>query len=99
MTGTFWIGLALMMGGQVMWLIASERVKSWLADNDPSFEREGVLARLFIGRLFTSFGPVARYTSMRRERGEDTTLTMVFWAGFLLSLVGIVVVFAPLIAR
>jgi hypothetical protein len=94
----FYIGFPLLFGGQIAWLIASERAKAWLTANDPTFEREGVMARLFIGRLFTSFGPMSRYAALRRERGEPTTLNTVFWAGFATSMLGLVVILS-LLAR
>ncbi len=89
-----YVSFPLIFGGQIAWLIASERAKAWLKENDPTFQREGVLARMFIGRLLTSFGPMSRYAALRRERGESTTLTTVFWAGFATSMLGIVVLFA-----
>jgi hypothetical protein len=88
-----YVALPLVVGGQIAWLVASERAKAWLTENDPTFEREGVLARMFIGRLFTSFGPMSRYADMRRERGESTTLTTVFWAGFATSMLGVALLF------
>src|SRR5579871_911652 len=94
----FFISFPLIFGGQIAWLIASERAKTWLTENDPTFQREGVLARMFIGRLFTSFGPMSRYAALRRERGESTTLTTVFWAGFATSMLGVVVLLM-LVAR
>jgi hypothetical protein len=94
-----YVSLPLICGGQFAWLIASERAKAWLTANDPTFQREGLMARLFIGRLLTSFGPMARYAALRRERGESTTLTTVFWAGFATSMLGVVVLFAMIANR
>lgn len=41
-----------------------------------------MITRMFIGRLFTSIGPVNRYAKLRRERGESTTVFWVFWLGW-----------------
>jgi hypothetical protein len=88
-----YISFPLIFGGQIAWLIASERAKTWLVENDPTYQREGVFARMFIGRLLTSFGPMSRYTAMRRGRGEPTTLSAVFWAGFATSMLGVALLF------
>lgn len=83
-----WLGLPPMLLGQLAWLIASEKAKSWLAENDPAYAK-GALASLFAGRLFAAFRPMARYRALRRARGESTTLVTVFWAGLLTSLAGV----------
>jgi hypothetical protein len=84
-----YISFPVIFGGQIAWLIASERAKAWLIENDPTYQREGVFARMFIGRLLTSFGPMARYGALRRGRNEPTTLVTVFWGGFATSLLGV----------
>jgi hypothetical protein len=85
-----WPFFILMFAGQMGWLLASTSAEKWLRENDPSFEPAGFLGRLFIGRLFTSFGPMSRYGKLRRERGEPTTLVIVFWVGFAVSILALI---------
>jgi hypothetical protein len=84
-----WFAFAIIMSGQLCWLLSAERAKKWLAENDPAFVKPGVLANVFLGRLLTSFGPMARYGALRRERNESNTLVFLFWGGFGLSLLGL----------
>ncbi len=85
-----WVFFAFVFGGQMVWLIASSIGEKWLRENDPTFQPPGFAARFFIGRLFTAFGPMARYGALRRERGEKTTLVAVFWSGFAVSILSVI---------
>lgn len=91
-----WFAIALMFGGQIIWLIAAESAKSWLSANDPAYEPPGFAARFFLGRLLTAFGPMSRYGNLRHERDESAGLTVVFWSGFALSILGLAVLLAQI---
>jgi hypothetical protein len=91
-----WGFFVLMFLGQMGWLIAATSCERWLRENDPSFQPPGFAARFFIGRLFTSFGPMSRYAELRKKRNEPTTLVMVFWGGFVVSIIGVIGIFASL---
>jgi len=96
MHGLTWVFFVGIFAGQMGWLLSSTQVERWLRENDPSFEPPGILGRLFIGRLFTSFGPMSRYSELRRERKEPTTLVTVFWAGFATSIVSVIALLTTL---
>ena len=85
----FWFPLGVILAGQLCWLFSAEAAKKWLAENDPSFQKPGLLANAFLGRLITSFGPMARYGALRRERNEPNTLVLLFWGGFGVSMIGL----------
>ncbi len=89
-----WVGIGMLAGGQLSWRLASQKAKGWLTQNDPSFQPPGVAANLLIGGLFTSFGPMARYGALAREKGASPSPVYAFWGGFLISLLGAVVVLA-----
>jgi hypothetical protein len=91
-----WGCLAIMAAGHLCWFIASERAKAWLESNDPTYQRPGFASNFFMGRLFNSFGPVSRYGSQRRARGESTSVVAAFWGGFALSMAGLVAFLAQL---
>lgn len=99
MRDAIWVFFALIFVGQMCWLIPSEMAQKWLRENDPTFVPPGVAARLFIGRLFTAFGPMARYRALRSEKGQPTTLVTIFWSGFavsMLALIGVLVMIAKI---
>jgi hypothetical protein len=85
-----WVFFAVMLGGQLTWLFSAHLAEQWLRENDPEFEPPGFASRFFLGRLISSFGPMARYASMRRERNEPTTLVAAFWGGFAVSILGLI---------
>ncbi len=91
-----WGLFVVMFLGQMTWLIAATMAEKWLRENDPAFEPPGFAARFFIGRLFTSFGPMNRYVQLRKERGEPGTLAVAFWIGFAISILGVIGIFASL---
>ena len=86
----FWFCIALIMAGQLCWLLSAEAAKKWLAENDPTFVKPGILANAFLGRLLTSFAPMARYGRLRSDRNESNTLVFLFWGGFGVSITGLV---------
>lgn len=89
-----WIGFGMLLGGQISWKLAAHRATSWLTANDPSYEAPGVGAKLVLGGLFTSFGPMAQYASRAREQGAPLSPVYAFWGGFFVSLLGGVVILA-----
>lgn len=93
-----YLGLPLMIGGLIAWNVAAEIVKAWLRKNDPNYTPPSVMAKMFIGGLFTAIGPVKSYARLRRERGEPTTAASVFWAGIAISIGGMLLFFALLFA-
>jgi hypothetical protein len=92
----FWITMVFMIGGMLTWSIAAEIAKGWLVKNDPHYEPPGIMARMFIGRLFTAFGPVSRYATLRREQGLPTTASTVFYVGLVTSFGGLIAFFISL---
>jgi hypothetical protein len=93
---TLWFPLVIVFAGQMCWLLSAEAAKKWLITNDPTFQKPGLLANAFLGRLITSFGPMARYNALRRERNEPNTLVLLFWGGFGTSMIGLVFLLAGL---
>ena len=94
MRETWWIGLVMIVAGQLTWLLSAEKAIKWLVENDPGFEPPGMASRLFIGRLLTSFGPMVRYGKLSQEKGVSSSLVPMFWGGFAFSLLGVVVLIA-----
>ena len=84
----------MLLGGQLSWKLAAHRATSWLATNDPSYEAPGVGAKLLLGGLFTSFGPMAQYASRAREKGASLSPVYGFWGGFVVSVLGVVLILA-----
>src|SRR5437870_503896 len=93
-----YLGLPLMIGGLICWNVAAEIVKAWLRKNDPTYTQPSALAKMFIGGLFTSIGPVKSYTRLRRERSEPTGAATAFWLGITTSVGGMLLFFALLFA-
>jgi hypothetical protein len=96
MRDQFWIFFVVMFAGQMGWLLSATMAEKWLKENDPDFEPPSALSRIFIGRLITSFGPMARYGRLRRERNEPATLVAVFWGGFAISILAVIALLASL---
>ena len=84
-----YLGMPLMIGGLICWNIGAEIAKAWLRKNDPSYQPPSAMAKMFIGGLFTSIGPVGSYARQRRALGQSTTAATAFWAGIAASLGGL----------
>ena len=91
--GLRWACTGGVLSGVRGWLLSADRAMKWLITNDPSFEPPGMISRLFVGRLFTSFGPMMRYAQLSKEKGESSNLVALFWGGFAFSICGVVVIF------
>ena len=65
-----YLGLPMMIGGLIAWMIAAELAKSWLKKNDPYYEPPSKVVQLFIGGLFSAIGPVRQYARQRRSRAR-----------------------------
>src|SRR5688572_11044915 len=93
-----WIGIGMLVGGQLSWKLSAHRATTWLTENDPSFQAPGVGAKLLLGGLFTSFVPMGQYGSLAREKGASLSPVYGFWGGFVVSLLGGVVMLASVMS-
>ena len=87
----FWLFITPMIGGQILWLIASQVAQSWLVKNVEDYEPPSVGAVFLIGRLFTAFGPIHRYKKEKEQRGETPSMFFLFYAGLVVSFGGLAV--------
>ena|SRR6185436_5657696 len=86
-----YLGLPLMIGGLICWNVGAEIAKAWLRKNDPSYEAPSALAKMFIGGLFTSIGPVRSYARQRQALNQPAGAATAFWLGIATSLGGLAV--------
>ena len=75
------IAAVLLICGRIAWEVAATKACAWLVREDATFKPPNMLARMMLGRLFNSFGTMARFAHVRRTSKLDTQLSIVYWAG------------------
>ena len=93
-----YLGLPLMIGGMICWNVGAEIAKAWLRKNDPTYTGPSALAKMFIGGLFTSIGPVKSYARQREALGQPAGAATAFWLGLATSFGGMLLFFLLLFA-
>jgi hypothetical protein len=93
-----YLGLPLMIGGMICWNVGAEIAKAWLRKNDPTYQAPSTMAKMFIGGLFTSIGPVKSYARQRQALNQPSGAATAFWLGLATSLGGMLLFFALLLA-
>ena len=96
MDDIFYPILAVTGAGAMSWQLAALHIERWLSTHDPTYEPPSVLARMFIGRLFSTLGSVGRYTELRAEHNLPPYGAYAFWGGLALALLGLFGLFAVL---
>lgn len=64
--------------------LGAVHIESYLAKNDDEHEPLGVMARMFLGRLFTTFPLLGRYAEFREMEGKPAVGAWGFWGGLAL---------------
>jgi hypothetical protein len=86
-----WVFVGAIVAGLSARMIASAVVVAWLKKKDPSYKPPGIP-----GYFLMSYWPIARYSQLRRERGESTSVATVFWISGAVGLLALIGLFASL---
>ncbi|MEZ4321669.1 MAG: hypothetical protein R3F61_29615 [Myxococcota bacterium] len=92
----FVVLIAPLMCGAMCWQMSALHIETWLAANDPDHEPPGVLAKMFLGKLFTTLPLLGRYTELREAQELAPVGVYGFWGGLAVTLIGLVVFIASL---
>ncbi|MCB9674777.1 MAG: hypothetical protein H6737_06645 [Alphaproteobacteria bacterium] len=89
-----WVVFAVLIGGAMCWQVAAFHIEQYLQANDPDHTPPSPIARLFIGKLFTTLPLLGRYQEVRSQNGLAPIGVYAFWGGLVLVIAGICLLLA-----
>ncbi len=88
--------IGVMVVGSLAAQLSAAHIQQYLTTHDETHQPPGILSKLFIGPLLSTFPVVGRYREVREANGHSALPAGIFMGGFGLIFVGLFGLFALL---